>query len=142
MIPIVIPETCACEENNWERRPGDGGTLIVCRTCGYIGLIAYETWERAMVDRQADLGMTDSVAAYLAEVRERSRWTLSGTQSFGHGASMQASAADVPRLLAAVEAVRALTRDTDGNYLPGESEVPVGEFQAALYEALLSEGGQ
>ena len=40
MTPIVIPEKCACEQNNWERRPGEGGTLIVCRTCGYIGVIA------------------------------------------------------------------------------------------------------
>lgn len=39
----------------------------------------------------------------------------------------------------AVEAVRALCRDTDGNNLPGESQLPVGEFQAVLAEALGSQ---
>ena len=49
-------------------------------------------------------------------------------------------AAGVPRLVAAVEAVQALTRDTDGHDLPGESEFPVGEFQAAIVNALLPAG--
>ena len=53
------------------------------------------------------------VTAYLAGVEERSRQTLSGTQSFGHGATMQASAADVPPLLAAVEKVLGLAGELD-----------------------------
>lgn len=40
MTPIVVSDTCACERNDWERRPGIDGDLIVCRSCGYIGLIA------------------------------------------------------------------------------------------------------
>ena len=39
---------------------------------------------------------------------------------------------DVTRLLRVVSAVYALCRDTDGNWLPGFSSLPVGEFQAAL----------
>lgn len=45
---------------------------------------------------------------------------------------------DMPRLLRVAEAVRALCMDTDGGWLPGESQLPVGEFQAAL--ALLDDG--
>jgi hypothetical protein len=42
MTPIVIDGTCACESNNWERRPGQNAALIVCRACGYIGTIEYD----------------------------------------------------------------------------------------------------
>lgn len=45
---------------------------------------------------------------------------------------------DLPRLLRVAEAVRALCMDTDGGSLPGESQLPVGGFQAAL--ALLDDG--
>ena len=47
---------------------------------------------------------------------------------------------DVPRLLALADAVIGLCRDTDGNWLEPESELPVGEFQAAISRALLGEG--
>ncbi len=40
--------------------------------------------------------------------------------------------AEIDRLRAKLDRVRALTQDTDGHDLPGECEVPVGEFQAAL----------
>lgn len=45
---------------------------------------------------------------------------------------------EVPRLLHIVNAVRALCMDADGGWLPGQSELPVGEFQAAL--ALIDDG--
>jgi len=38
-LPIVISEACACERNDWERRPGTDGTLIVCRQCGKVGAV-------------------------------------------------------------------------------------------------------
>jgi hypothetical protein len=38
VIPVsVVP--CACERNDWQRCPGDGGTIIACRQCGDIGAI-------------------------------------------------------------------------------------------------------
>lgn len=43
--------------------------------------------------------------------------------------------------LDAIDRVLALCKDTDGNYLPGDSELPVGEFQAALTGALLGGDG-
>ena len=49
-----------------------------------------------------------------------------------------AARTDVPRLLALAEAVAALCRDTDGNWLDPSSELPVGEFQAAISDALLT----
>lgn len=41
MTDAMVPEgiSCACEENKFERRPGDGGTLIVCAICGFIAAI-------------------------------------------------------------------------------------------------------
>jgi len=41
MIPVVLPAgtDCACERNKWERRPGDGGTIIWCSECGTIAAI-------------------------------------------------------------------------------------------------------
>jgi hypothetical protein len=48
----------------------------------------------------------DRVAAYLAKVRERARWTSSADGIAAPGATAIGSARDVPRLLAAVEAVR------------------------------------
>jgi hypothetical protein len=41
MTPICLPDgiTCACELNEWERRPGDGGELIFCRRCGFLAAI-------------------------------------------------------------------------------------------------------
>lgn len=47
---------------------------------------------------------------------------------------------DLARLLAIAEAVAALCRDTDGNWLDPTSELPVGEFQAAISQALTPEG--
>jgi hypothetical protein len=47
----------------------------------------------------------------------------------------------LPRLLSAVQAVVALCRDTDGNWLPPQGELPVGEFQAAVTEALTTAPG-
>lgn len=86
----------------------------------------------------------DAVDTYLAEVREairqrdelvaRARIARVNTAEFN--AAQDRLAEPAPHLLAAVEAVLALTRDTDGNDLPGESEVPVGEFARAIYEAL------
>jgi hypothetical protein len=46
---------------------------------------------------------------------------------------------DLSRLLALAEAVASLCRDTDGNWLDPTSELPVGEFQAAISGALLPE---
>jgi hypothetical protein len=46
---------------------------------------------------------------------------------------------DLSRLLALAEAVTALCRDTEGNWLDPTSELPVGEFQAAISDALLPE---
>jgi hypothetical protein len=37
--PITISEPCHCERNDWERRPGTDGTLIVCRQCGKVGAV-------------------------------------------------------------------------------------------------------
>jgi hypothetical protein len=39
--PVLLPEgiECACERNHWERRPGDGGTIICCGDCGTIAAI-------------------------------------------------------------------------------------------------------
>jgi hypothetical protein len=73
----------------------------------------------------------DQVAAYLAEVR----------RDLTDGAAYPRRLMELhgPRLLAAVEAALKLTRDTDGNDLPGGCEVPVGEFQAAIWWALLGE---
>lgn len=45
---------------------------------------------------------------------------------------------DLPRLLLVAEALRKLCTDTDGRWLPGESQIPAGELQAAL--ALLDDG--
>lgn len=44
MLPISLPEgiLCACETNRWKRIPGDGGTIIVCATCGDIAAIVSE----------------------------------------------------------------------------------------------------
>jgi len=89
---------------------------------------------------------TDPVAAYLAGVRQRADWVRKTEQSTATDApytlsvARRNSARDVRPLLAAIEAVRALTRDTDGNDLLGEAEVPVGEFQAAIWDALAGEG--
>ena len=47
---------------------------------------------------------------------------------------------DVARLLALAEAVASLCRDTDGNWLDPGSELPVGEFQAAITDALTGTG--
>jgi len=47
------------------------------------------------------------VAAYLNEVRKRSRWRSSADEIAAPGATAIGSARDVPRLLAAVEAVLA-----------------------------------
>lgn len=44
----------------------------------------------------------------------------------------------LPPLLRFAEAIRALCMDTDGGWLPAESQLPVGEFRAAL--ALLDDG--
>ncbi len=30
---------CHCERDNWQERPGDGGTLTTCADCGYIAAI-------------------------------------------------------------------------------------------------------
>jgi hypothetical protein len=42
MTPVTVPAgtVCHCERNEWERREGDGGTLVICGTCGYIAGIA------------------------------------------------------------------------------------------------------
>jgi hypothetical protein len=77
----------------------------------------------------------DRVAAYLAEVRRDAY-----DEAAGLGPTRRAAKRDVPRLLAAVEAVLELTRDTDGHDLPGWSELPVVEFQVAISRALL--GGE
>lgn len=44
MTPLTLPEgiTCACERNQWERRPGDGGVIICCGDCGTIAAIVSE----------------------------------------------------------------------------------------------------
>ena len=73
--------------------------------------------------------------AYLAEVRERAYDEIQDVPAGPEAAGLW-SCQDVPRLLGAIEAVLALTRDTDGNDLPGEAEVPVGEFACAIHEAL------
>jgi hypothetical protein len=78
---------------------------------------------------------TSEVTAYLAEVRIRAGFAAPGVFK---GAAME-SAADVPRLLAAVEAVLALTRDIQGE-LPGECDVSVGQVREAISCALLGEG--
>lgn len=46
---------------------------------------------------------------------------------------------DLSRLLALAEAVTSLCRDTEGNWLDPTSELPVGEFQAAISDALVPE---
>ncbi|GIM88858.1 hypothetical protein [Paractinoplanes toevensis] len=43
-------------------------------------------------------------------------------------------AAEIERLQAIVTAVTALTRDTDGNDLNGDVDLPVGVFQQAIHE--------
>lgn len=48
--------------------------------------------------------------------------------------------AEVKRLHSFAQAIRNLTRDTDGNDLDGDCELPVGEFQGALVEHL--DGGE
>ncbi len=45
----------------------------------------------------------------------------------------------VLRFIPTIDAILALTRDTDGNDLGGDETVPVGEFQAALWNGLLGE---
>jgi hypothetical protein len=41
---LILPDgiTCACESGQWERRPGDGGTIICCARCGTIAAIVSE----------------------------------------------------------------------------------------------------
>lgn len=41
MIPVVLPPgiDCHCERNDWQRFPGDGGTIVACRACGKIAAI-------------------------------------------------------------------------------------------------------
>ena len=91
----------------------------------------------------------DRIAAYLAEAGERSRSALSGTQSFGHGATMQASAADVPPLLAAVEKVLAeadrwaalAPPDDWGESMHGTALADAGRsLREAISRELLGEG--
>lgn len=92
---------------------------------------------------------TDPVAAYLAEVGKRAEEAaelpLEEIASFKPGGVraiagwIAASALDVSPLRVALSQVLALCRDTDGNYLPGEAEVPVGEFLAVISAALLGE---
>jgi hypothetical protein len=85
----------------------------------------------------ADVG---PLAAALEEIRERSGMAADpGVTNLVRTYRAAESAKDVPRLLAAVEAVAALCRDTDGNWLPPQSELPVGEFQAAITRGLLGE---
>ena len=82
----------------------------------------------------------DTLTAALDEIRERHALTAEPCGNvlvvigrFKH------SIDDVPRLLALADAVIGLCRDTDGNWLEPESELPVGEFQAAISRALLGE---
>lgn len=42
-------------------------------------------------------------------------------------------------MLAIKRGVHAFTHDTDGKWLPGESELPVGELLSAIGEAAISE---
>jgi hypothetical protein len=44
MTPLVLPDgiTCACERNQWERRPGEGAVIICCANCGTIAAIVSE----------------------------------------------------------------------------------------------------
>lgn len=44
MSPVVLPAGihCHCERNDWQRFPGDGGTIIACRECGKIAAIVSE----------------------------------------------------------------------------------------------------
>ena len=84
----------------------------------------------------------DEVTAYLEEVRERTERPLPHVTSLpiGHDGVrvLMESAADVPRLLAAVEAARDLTRDIMGD-LPGECDVSVWALREAISGALLGE---
>lgn len=51
------------------------------------------------------------------------------------GDDVPALIAEVRRLLAVVASVTALTKDTDGNDLDPDSDLPVGVFMQALHEA-------
>ena len=91
----------------------------------------------------------DPLTAFLAGAAERSRTALTGTQSFGHGATMQASAADVPPLLAAVEKVLAeadrwaalAPPDDWGESMHGTALADAGRsLREAISRELLGEG--
>lgn len=91
----------------------------------------------------------DKVTAYLAEVRERSERPLPHVTSLpiGHDGvrALMESAADVPRLLAVVEAVLALAAKHEHGATRWEDPLPVPawipELREAISRALLGEGG-
>ena len=44
MIPVVVPSSarCHCGRGNWQRRAGDGGTLVICADCGYAAAASWD----------------------------------------------------------------------------------------------------
>jgi hypothetical protein len=88
VTPLILPAgiTCACERNQWERRPGDGGVIICCGACGTIAAIVSNggapcsppgpIWWSACTEAEAeerDLPEGEYIKCQMATAREESR---------------------------------------------------------------------
>jgi hypothetical protein len=89
------------------------------------------------------------VAAYLAEAREAvgqrdelvARMAVASVGAIEFNAAQDRLADRAPALLGAVEAVLALTRDSEGDDLYPSCDLTVGDVRAAISAALLGEQG-